>query len=76
LTGQGGDALVVRHHVAAQRLGDGLTIRPGHHAAAVQRDAQARQVGSSMQQWRGGVTPTAERVVDIVQGSGLHGRAS
>ncbi|KAG1363026.1 hypothetical protein G6F61_013958 [Rhizopus arrhizus] len=36
LAGQAGDAFVVRHHVAAQRVGDGLAVAAGHHAAAHQ----------------------------------------
>ncbi|KAG1445224.1 hypothetical protein G6F57_017627 [Rhizopus arrhizus] len=41
LAGQAGDAFVVRHHVAAQRVGDGLAVAAGHHAAAVSSHAWA-----------------------------------
>ena len=41
LAAQARDALVMRHDVAPQRVGDGLAVAAGHHAAAVEGDGQA-----------------------------------
>jgi hypothetical protein len=66
-----GDAAVVRHHVVAPLRRDRAAVGAGHHAAAVERDPQARHAARRIDQRRGGVAPAAQRVEDVVQRGAL-----
>jgi len=70
-----GNALVVRHHVAAPVGRDGAGMGAREHAAAMPLQRDAGHAARGLDQGRGGIAPAAQRVEDVVKDKGrLRGR--